>query len=300
MTRIPPFLRKGDTILIIGTARARAPELIEPAVKILGRWGLKVEKGKNLFKRHHQFAGTDEERVEDLSWAVNHPSARAVLIAGGGYGAMKIIDHVNFKPLLRNPKWFVGYSDATVIHSRIINMGLACIHGTMAFQFGQHREATLSVKKLLFGEKISYKIPASSLNRSGKASGLIAGGNLSLLYALSGSRDELNTEKIILFIEDLDEQLYHIDRMVMQLKRSGKLKNLAGLIVGGMTEMKDNAIPYGKTAEEIILDAVKEYNYPVCFNFPSGHIPGNMAIYLGVKVRLEVKENSVSFQYQLS
>ena len=300
MIRIPAFLQKGDTILIIGTARARGPELIEPAIKTLKRWGLKVEKGSNLFKKHHQFAGTDEERIEDLSWAVSHPTARAVLIAGGGYGALRIIDHVNFKPLLRYPKWFVGYSDATVIHSRLLNMGFACIHGTMAFQFGQHRQATLSVKKLLFGEKTSYRIPSARLNRAGKASGLITGGNLSLLYALSGSSDYPDTNKVILFIEDLDEQLYHIDRMMMQLKRSGKLKNLAGLIVGGMTEMKDNAVPYGMTAEEIILDAVKEYKYPVCFNFPAGHIPGNMAIYLGVKVRLEVRDNNVSFQYQLT
>ncbi|MBX3163923.1 MAG: LD-carboxypeptidase [Bacteroidetes bacterium] len=297
MTIIPPYLKKDDTILIIGTARARNKEAVQPAIDILKSWGLNVELGKNLFKVHHQFAGTDKERAEDLTWAINHKTAKAVLIAGGGYGTLRIIDNVKFKPLLKFPKWFVGYSDTTVIQSRLAKLGIASIHGTMAFQFAKNEEATLSVKKLLFGEKVNYNIEKHTLNRTGKAQGEVVGGNLSLIYALSNSVDDLNTKNKILFIEDLDEQLYHIDRMLLQLKRSGKLKHLKALIIGGMTEMKDNAIPYGKTAEEIIFDAVKEYNYPLCFNFPAGHIEKNMALYFGKKAKLEVTKTKVSFGY---
>jgi muramoyltetrapeptide carboxypeptidase len=297
MTLIPSYLRTGDTILIIATARARSKKMIEPAIKILKGWGLKVETGKNLFKKKNQFAGTDEERSSDLQWAIDHKKAKAILIAGGGYGTMRIIDSVNFKPLFKNPKWIAGYSDTTVIHNRLANLKMACIHGTMAFQFTKDEEATLSLKRLLFGEKIHYLIPKNKLNRSGRAEAEIVGGNLSLLYALSGSVDEISAKNKILFIEDLDEQLYHIDRMMLQLKRSGKLKNLQGLIVGGMSEMKDNAIPFGKAAEEIVLDAVKEYDYPVCFNFPAGHIEKNMALYFGKKARLTVTKSRIDLTY---
>ena len=294
---VPSYLKKGDTILIIGTARAKSKEDLLPAIKILTHWGLSVEFGKNLFKTHHQFAGTDEERAHDLQWAINHKTAKAILIAGGGYGTLRIIDSINFSAFKKYPKWFIGYSDTTIIHSRLQKLNVACIHGTMAFQFPKNKIATNSIKKLLFGEVVNYFVPKNKLNRIGNVKAKIVGGNLSLLYALSGSTDELNTKNKILFIEDLDEQLYHIDRMMLQLKRSGKLKNLKGLIVGGMSDMKDNAIPFGKTAEEIIIDAVKNYKYPVCFNFPAGHIEKNMAIYLGKTANLEVQKNKVTLTY---
>lgn len=297
MAIIPPYLKKGDTILIIATARARSKEAIQPAIDILKNWGLKVELGPNVFKVHHQFAGTDEQRINDLQWAIDHKSAKAVLISGGGYGTLRVVDHVNFKPLLTSPKWFIGYSDTTIIHNRLYHLKIAAIHGTMAFQFPKDEEATNSIKQLLFGEKMNYAIPKNKYNRPGKAEAEIVGGNLSLLYALSGSVDDVSGKNKILFIEDLDEQLYHVDRMMLQLKRSGKLKHLKGLIVGGMSDMKDNAIPFGKTAEEIVLDAVKEYDYPVCFNFPAGHIEKNMALYLGKKAKLEVTKNKVELNY---
>ncbi|MDP3567604.1 LD-carboxypeptidase [Sediminibacterium sp.] len=297
MAITPSYLKKGDTILIIATARARSENEIKPSVEILKSWGLKVELGPNIFKKHHQFAGTDEERAADLQWAINHKTAKAILISGGGYGSLRIIDRSNFKAFIKNPKWFIGYSDTTVLHNRLSNLNIAAIHGTMAFQFQKNAEATLSIKKLLFGEKVNYQFPYSTLNRIGVAEAEIVGGNLSLLYALSGSVDDVSTKNKILFLEDLDEQLYHIDRMMLQLKRSGKLKHLKGLIVGGMSDMKDNAIPFGKTAEEIVLDAVKEYNYPVCFNFPAGHIEKNMAIYLGKKAKLSVTKSKVSLNY---
>lgn len=291
------YLKTGDTILIIGTARARNKEALSPAIQTIESWGFKVEVGKNLFKIHHQFAGTDEQRADDLQWAINHPKAKAVIIAGGGYGTMRIIDKVNFKLLSKFPKWFVGYSDTTVLHARLLKQKVKCIHGTMAFQFPKNLEATHSVKQLLMGEKFGYTIKPHVLNRVGEASAMIIGGNLSLIYALSGSVDELDTKNKILFIEDLDEQLYHIDRMMLQLKRSGKLKHLKGLIVGGMSDMKDNAIPFGKNAEEIIFDAVKEYNYPVCFNFPAGHIEQNMALFLNTKALLRITKNKISLNF---
>ena len=294
---VPEYLKKGDTILIIATARARSKEQIAPAIKILKSWGLIVELGANIYKTHYQFAGTDEERTQDLQWAVNHKIAKAVLIAGGGYGTLKIIDSINFSKLKTYPKWFIGYSDTTVIHSRLQKITIACIHGTMAFQFSKNKVATTSIYNLLFGETINYNIPKNKLNKIGMAEGKVVGGNLSLLCALNGSRDGIKTKNKILFIEDLDEQLYHIDRMMLNLKRSGKLKNLAGLVVGGMTDMKDNIVPYGKTAEEIILDAVKDYNYPVCFNFPSGHVNKNLALYLGKNATLVVEKSKVIFNY---
>lgn len=293
----PQFLKQGDLVLIIGISRARSEEQLAPAIKQLIEWGLEVETGKNLYKRYHQFAGTDAERAEDLQWAIDHTRAKAVLFAGGGYGAMRVIDRVNFEPLLEKPKWFVGYSDATAVFSRLTTMGLACIHGTMAFQFGQNAEATNSVKARLFGEKIDYTIEGSELNRPGVVEAKVVGGNLSLLYALSGSRDDIITEDCILFLEDLDEQLYHVDRMILQLKRSGKLNKLRALLVGGMSDMKDNAVPYGQTAEEIILDAVKEFEYPVCFNFPAGHISRNLALYLGKFARLNVGKTQSTLAY---
>ena len=297
MSVTPSYLKKGDTIVIIATARARSKETIQPAIDILKSWGLKVEHGPNAFKTHHQFAGTDEERAADLQWAVDHKTAKAILISGGGYGTLRVIDKVNFKPLSKNPKWVIGYSDTTVLHSRLVHIKIAAIHGTMAFQFLKNEEATLSVKQLLFGQKVNYKIDYNTLNRMGVAEAEIVGGNLSLLYALSGSVDDISAKNKILFLEDLDEQLYHVDRMILQLKRAGKLKNLKGLIVGGMSDMKDNSVPFGKTAEEIVLDAVKEYNYPVCFNFPAGHIEKNMALYLGKKARLRITKNKVSLEY---
>lgn len=293
----PAYLKKGDLVLLVASARAKSKEDIDGAIQLLLSWGLKVECGKNLFKKHNQFAGNDEERAEDLQWAVSHKEARAVLFTGGGYGTIRIIDKVDFSPLKKYAKWFIGYSDVTVIHNRLHLMKLCSVHGTMAFQFLKNQDATGSLKNILFGKKISYPVKPHVLNRAGVAEAEITGGNLSILYAVSGSIDDVDPKNKILFIEDLDEYLYHIDRMMMQLKRSGKLKKLKGLVVGGMSDMKDNSVPFGKTAEEIILDAVKEYNYPVCFGFPAGHISDNHAIALGRKVKLVVSKTKVSLSY---
>lgn len=297
MSLAPSYLTKGDTIAIVASARKISKQELAPTIAILKRWGLVVELGPNIYKEYNQFSGTDEERKQDLQWALNHKKAKAILIARGGYGILRIIDDIDFSSFIKKPKWLVGYSDVTVLHSHIQSLGICSLHATMPINFLKHEKATLSIKKLLFNQKQEYKIEAQPCNRTGTAEAEVVGGNLSLLYALSGSSSEVPYKNKILFIEDLDEFLYHVDRMMLQLKRSGKLEHLAGLIVGGMSELKDNSISFGKTVEEIIMDSVKDYTYPVCFNFPAGHIDENMAFYLGRRARLEVKANSVQFYY---
>jgi len=297
MSLVPPFLKEGDAVVIIATARKISDEELNPTIEILNSWGLKPELAPNLFKSHYQFSGSDKERTEDLQWALDHKTAKAILIARGGYGTLRIIDNVEFSEFKKNPKWLIGYSDVTVLHSHLQSIGIVSLHATMPVNFLKHENATLSIRQLLFNERVHYSIPVHPLNKLGCVEAEVIGGNLSLLYALSGSPSEVDFTNKILFIEDLDEFLYHIDRMMLQMKRSGKLKDLAGFIIGGMSDMKDNSISFGKNAEEIIHDAVAEYNYPVCFNFPAGHIDENMAFYLGEIGHLEVRADSVKFYY---
>ncbi len=286
--KTPLYLKKGDKIGIVACAGKISRDAIQPAIDILKDWGLEVVLGKNLFKTDHQFSAKDAERATDLQRMLDDTSVKAIISARGGYGTIRIIDKINFSKFKKYPKWIIGYSDITVLHSHIHTMGIETIHATMPINFTKNKEATESLRKALFGEKLDYEIKSHPLNRKGETKAQLVGGNLSLLYALAGSVSDIDTKGKILFIEDLDEYLYHIDRMMMNLKRAGKLKNLKGLIVGGMTGMKDNTILFGKTVEEIILDAVKEYNYPVCFNFPAGHIDRNFALVLGRKVKLSV------------
>jgi len=287
----PSFLKKGDKIGIVACARKISKEELQPAVGQLKSWGLEVVFGKNLFNADHQFSGTDAERAEDLQSMLDDSSVKAVISARGGYGTVRIIDKIYFTAFRKHPKWVIGYSDITVLHSHIYNLGIETLHATMPINFKVNAEATETLHKALFGEKLSYEVEKHALNRTGIAEAELIGGNLSLLYALTGSSSDIDTKGKILFIEDLDEYLYHIDRMMINLRRSGKLAGLAGLIVGGMSGMKDNAVPFGKTAEEIIMDAVKEYDFPVCFSFPAGHIDRNLALIIGRKIKLEVNEN---------
>ncbi len=263
-------------------------EELQPALDLFKNNGLEVVFGKNLFGSEHQFSGTDGERAADLQQMLDDPSVKAVISARGGYGTMRIIDMIDFTTFRKHPKWIIGYSDITVLHSHIHNFGIETLHATMPINFDKHPEATATLLAALAGEKLSYAVGAHALNKTGEAAGPLVGGNLSLLYALTGSVSDISTKGKILFIEDLDEYLYHIDRMMLNLKRSGKLEGLAGLVVGGMTDIKDNTVPFGKSAEEIIIDAVKEYNYPVCFNLPAGHIGRNLALVLGRKMKLVV------------
>ncbi|MCE3279143.1 MAG: putative MccF-like protein (microcin resistance) [Bacteroidetes bacterium] len=291
----PSYLKKGDRIGIVACARKISKEELQPACDMFKAMGLEVVFGRNLFKEDHQFSGTDAERAEDLQVMLNDSSIKAVISARGGYGTVRIIDKIDFTQFKKNPKWIVGYSDITVLHSHIHNLGIETIHATMPINFSKNGEAVETLQKALFGEKLNYEVESNSLNRKGNAEGELVGGNLSLLYALNGSGSDIDTKGKILFIEDLDEYLYHIDRMMISMKRSGKLEGLKGLIVGGMSDMKDNLVPFGKKAEEIILDAVKEYDFPVAFNFPAGHIDRNLALIFGRKVRFEVGNNSRLF-----
>lgn len=294
---IPPYLQKGDKIGIVAPARKISREELQAAVTLFESCGFTVVFGNNLFGADHQFSGSDAQRTADLQAMLDDPSIKAVISARGGYGTLRIIDQLDFTAFRRNPKWVIGYSDITVLHSHIHNFGIETLHATMPINFAKHEEATRTLLKAIQGEALQYTVPANPLNRDGKAHGELVGGNLSLLYALSASASDISTKGKILFIEDLDEYLYHIDRMMLNLKRSGKLGHLAGLVVGGMTDMKDNAIPFGKTAEEIISDAVKDYDFPVCFDFPAGHIERNLALVFGREVRLEV-DNGVTLIFE--
>ena len=291
-----PYLKKGDRIAIVASARKVSREELQPAIELFKSWGLEVMLSKNLFEAENQYAGSDAERAADLQTMFDDETVKAVICARGGYGILRIIHKVDFTKFKQHPKWMIGFSDVTILHSHIHNLGIQTLHAKMLLNINKNPESTETLRKALFGEALNFEIESHPLNRKGKAEGQLVGGNLSLLYALAGSVSDIDTKGKILFIEDLDEYLYHIDRMMLNLKRSGKLSQLKGLVVGGMTDMKDNAIPFGKTAEEIIMDAVKEFNYPVCFNFPAGHIDRNLALIFGRNVDLEVGESGASLK----
>ena len=292
---IPEKLVVGDKIGIISTARKITIEELKPPIKTLESWGLKVVLGANLFQEDDQFSGTVDQRTNDLQIMIDDNSIKAILCARGGYGTVQIIDAINFTNLKKNSKWIVGYSDATVLHSHLNNLGMASLHATMPINFeGNTNESLWSLKNALFGNLNNVECKAHPLNKFGKIEGDVVGGNLSILYSLLGSSSDIDTIGKILFIEDLDEYLYHIDRMMMNLKRNGMLRNLKGLIVGGMSDMNDNSIPFGKTAEQIILEYTKSYDFPICFGFPAGHLADNRCVRLGIHSVLEISKNGIS------
>ena len=295
----PHNLRKGDTIGIVSTARKISKEELEPAIRLLESWGLKAVLGKTIGAEENQFAGSDDLRASDFQEMMDTPKIKAIWCARGGYGTVRIIDKLDFSAFKKSPKWIVGYSDVTVLHSHIHDFGIETLHAQMCLEIeNKTDEARESIRKVLFGEAYSIEIERTdSFPPLGILKGELIGGNLSVLYSLVGSASEMKTDGKILFIEDLDEMLYHVDRMMMNLKRSGFLKNLKALIIGGMTEMKDNKVYFGKTAEEIIVDLVKEYNYPVILNFPAGHIADNRALILGREISLEIQKSKVTLSF---
>lgn len=295
----PAYLKKGDKIGLVSSARKINSSEIAKATEYFTNWGLEVILGDHIFAENNQFAGTDEERAGDLQKMLDNPQIKAIVFARGGYGSVRIIDRLHWQKFVNRPKWLVGFSDITVFHSHIHqNFGIESLHAIMPLNFSiATNEAILSLKSTLFGESLNYKIKSHEFNRKGKARAQIIGGNLSILHNLSATISAIDTTNKILFIEDIDEYYYHIDRMMQNLKRSGKLDKLAGLIVGGMTEMNDNTIPFGMNAYEIIHDTVKEFSYPVCFNFPAGHFPDNRCLIMGRKVMLDIdSEVSLSFE----
>jgi muramoyltetrapeptide carboxypeptidase len=288
----PPTLKKGDKIAITCPAK-KLPAPMTDAVKLLQSWGLEVVLGETMEADFHQFAGDDDLRARDMQRFIDDDSIKAIIAARGGYGTIRMIDKVDFRSFAQNPKWLVGFSDITVLHTHLFaNYGAQTIHGQMPVNIPDASARSLdTLRKALFGEELSYQIPSHPLNRSGETTGILIGGNLSLLIAVSGSVSDPDYTGKVLFIEDVGEYLYAIDRMMRNLKRAGKLKNLAGLVVGGFTDVKDNDIPFGQTVPEIIMEVVKEYDYPVCFDFPAGHIPDNCSLILGKTINLKIDTN---------
>lgn len=295
----PPFLKRGDTVAIVSTARKITKSELEPALELMTNWGLKVVLGHTIGAEDHQFAGNDTLRTQDFQAMMDNPNVKAIWCARGGYGTVRMLDGLNFSAFKENPKWIIGYSDMTVLHSHIHNFGIETLHAQMPMEIEKKtEEAQKSILRVLFGNDHSITYATTNIkNRTGTAFGTLIGGNLSVLYSLCGSPSSVNTEGKILFIEDLDEYLYHIDRMLQNLKRNRMLKNLAGLLVGGMTQMHDNTIPFGRSAYEIVGDVVREYDYPVCFDFPAGHIKDNRAMIFGREIRLNVEKKGITLNF---
>jgi muramoyltetrapeptide carboxypeptidase len=288
----PPYLQKGDTVAILATARKHIVKSMQPTIDLLESWGLHVVIGKSIGLEENQLAGNDEQRAADLQEQLDNPNIKAIWCARGGYGTVRVVDLIDFTQFKKSPKWLVGFSDVTVLHNHLNTMGYKSIHGIMPISLAKaSKEAIESLRLSLFGQPLQYAIDPHPMNRLGKATGQLVGGNLSILYSVLGSPSAIDCTNKILYIEDLDEYLYHIDRMMMNLKRNGCLKSLKGIIVGSMTDMKDNDIPWGKNALEIVQDVTKQYNIPVIFNFPAGHIHDNRALILGNNVTIDVTEN---------
>jgi len=289
----PAFLKKGDTVGITCTARKITQEEIQLAVDTLKSWDLNVLIGNTIGKIDNQYGGTDAERQADFQRMLNDKNIKAIIAARGGYGTVRMMDTLDFRAFMDSPKWLVGFSDITYLHAQLnCNIGVETLHAIMMSTFPINTpNAIQSLKAALFGNKLEYEFASHALNRNGEMKGEMVGGNLSILYAILGTKTILDTHQKILFIEDLDEYLYHIDRMMMAMKRAGKLKSLAGLVVGGLSDMKDNTVPFGKTAEEIIFEHVAEYDYPVCFNFPAGHIADNRTIVMGKNATVSIGDS---------
>jgi muramoyltetrapeptide carboxypeptidase len=296
---IPPSLKKGDTIAILATARKNTDDNLKPAIDLMHSWGLEVVIGKTIGLDNNQLAGTDEQRAADLQEQMDNPNIKAIWCVKGGYGTVRIIDLLDFTKFKQNQKWIFGFSDVTIIHSYLNKLNIATIHGAMPITVAKATPETIeTLRKSLFGESLKYEIPFDAANKLGKAKGEIVGGNLSILYSLMGSNAQIDCKGKILFIEDIDEYLYHIDRMMMSLKRCGCFDDLKGLIVGGMTKMRDNEIPWGKNANQIIDDVTKGYSFPILYNFPAGHFRDNRALIFGKQVSLELNTKTSKLTFE--
>ena len=293
----PPYLTKGDTIAIVAPAGIlkNRKHVIDKAKKVAESWGLKIVYGKNMFNQEHHFAGTDEERCEDFQKALDNSSIKAIWSARGGYGSVRILDKLDFTQFKESPKWIIGYSDITAFHNHVHNLGIETVHGIMGTSFQDKPEVIAksveSLRKALFGENLVYKIPTSKYNRVGQVSGELVGGNIAILASMLGSSSQISTEGKILFIEEIGEYKYAIDRMLQSLKRAGYFSKVKAVIVGDMTKIKKNTTPWGSSIEQLILEVVPK-NVPILFNFPAGHEPDNRALIMGRKVHINIAKNS--------
>ena len=296
----PPFLKPGDTVAIVapsGILKNKEGE-VNRAKALLLSWGLHVTLGANIFKQNNHFAGTDKQRASDLQEALNDKSVSAIWCARGGYGTVRILDLLDFTEFKKHPKWLIGYSDITALHNAINNQGVQSMHALMCVslteKLGDIKETITSFKASLFGDVPSYRLEGSDYNKIGEASGQLVGGNLTILHTMLGSNTSIYTDGKILFIEEIGEYKYHIDRMLHSLKRAGYFDNCAGLIVGDMSKIRKNTTAWGTSIEQLILDALSEYNFPIAFNMPAGHESDNRALILGRSVELTVGKQRTS------
>ena len=298
MITIPPYLKPGDTIGLVAPAGFMPFEKMQVCIEALQNWGYNLSFGTTTHSEsQNYFSGTDEERLADLQQMLDDKNIKAIFCARGGYGLSRIIDKISFKKFRKHPKWIIGFSDVTILHTHIFsNYKIATLHAPMAAAFneeGFNQPYLQSLKTALDGTLASYETASHKLNKEGKAKGVLIGGNLCLLAHLIGTASDINTKNKILFLEDIGEYLYNIDRLLIQLKRSGKFKKLVGLIIGGFTDSKDTERPFGLSPYEIIYEQVKEYNFPVCFDFPVSHGKENYALKIGGKYTLEVAKEKV-------
>jgi muramoyltetrapeptide carboxypeptidase len=296
MTRIiPPYLQPGDEVAILSPASFPPTENWKQGVEVLESWGLRVRNAPNYLSRHFGLGGTDAERLSDLQQMLDDPTIKAIFPIRGGYGSSRLLDSLNFSGFIANPKWIVGFSDITALLCEVDRLGFASIHGPMPHNFCQKggESALQNLYSALFEGSISISAPSHPLNRLGEASAEIIGGNLSLLCHLVGSPTLGSTEGKILFIEEIGERLYHVDRMLLQLKRAGIFQNLAGLIVGGFTDCNEASLTIGKTAFELVAEHTLGTSFPLAFDFPSGHIPNNQPLVFGVKTKLLVNNEGI-------
>ncbi len=300
----PPYLKVGDTVMIVapsGVLKNRNRE-VEQAKTLLKRWQLNVIVGKHVFKKDNHFAGTDAQRCEDFQKALDHPNVKAIWSARGGYGTVRILDKLDYTKFKENPKWLIGYSDITALHNQFHVNGIESIHGLMCMSLTEDETevetAINSFKKAIFGKSIDYTIEGTSYNRTGNTSGQLIGGNLTILHTMLGSKESVDTSGKILFFEEIGEYAYHIDRMLQSLKRAGYFDNCKGVMVGSITKVRKNTTPWGKPVEQLILDALAEYDFPIVFNVPAGHDKDNRALIMGREVKLKVGKDNSTIKFE--
>ena len=298
----PEFLKKGDTIALVAPAGIlnNFENKIDIAKKIFEGWGLNVIIGDNIYNRNGHFAGTDKERIKDLQKVLDNKSIKAIWCVRGGYGTIRIIDHLNFEKFSKNPKWIIGFSDITVLHNKLNIMGYESIHGMMISNIDEIKadhKSLIKLKSTLFGDDLNYVIKSNKENKIGKSNGIITGGNLTLIHSTIGSNIEISTNNKILFLEEIGEHIYKIDRMLYSLKRAGYFDECKGLIIGQISDIKTNSTEFGMTINELILDLLKEYNFPIIFDFPAGHEIDNYPIILGRNINIKVKKSKTEVKF---
>ena len=300
----PPYLKAGDTVAIVapsGILKDRTDE-VQQAIELLQRWGLNAVVGKHVFSKADHFAGTDDERCEDFQNALDDPKVSAIWCARGGYGTVRILDKLDYTKFKMHPKWIIGYSDITALHNQIHNKGFQSIHALMCVSLTKDlediKETLATFKSTIFGNPVNYTLDGSEYNRTGETNGILVGGNLSVLHTMLGSDTSLDMSGKILFIEDIGEYKYHIDRMLQSLKRAGYFENCKGVIVGDVSKVRKNTTLWGSSIEQLVLDALADYDFPIAFNMPAGHEKDNRAMVLGQMISLKVEKDKSSVTFK--